>query len=72
MYIQNNDERSWIQNKLESKSDQIQYSEEEKKKILVKAYGENSSEVTDCFIELGNLYKDIAEYDKAMKCYEMI
>ena len=45
-------------------------SNEEKKKLLVKAYGEDSNEVTDCLIELGNLYNEIAEYDKAMKCYK--
>ena len=39
---------------------------EEKKNMLVKAYGENSSEVTDCLIVLGNLYNEIAEYNKAM------
>ena len=38
-------------------------SNEEKKNILIKAYGENSSKVTDCIIELGNLYYDIAESD---------
>ena len=38
--------------------------------VLIKAYGGSSSEVTDRIIEVGNLYYDIAEYDKAMKCYE--
>ena len=42
------------------------------KKILSQTHGKNSSQVIKCTRQLADIYYDMAEYDKAIQCYEEI
>ena len=47
-------------------------STKDNKKQLSKTHGENSIQVVQCTRQLANIYTDMAEYDKAIQCYQEV